>query len=312
MSIGNTHTANISLAIRGHKSCIFNERVYSVCSNHLSSNQELTIACTVVRDGLINISYLRFNIAPDLDVSHAAMCTFGSTLLLAIPSPEHPLEFFTFFPETTQLKEIQGPVVASRWGFSIIEVKPGIVLLSGGNYIKTCYLLDFTNKTVSETARLPFLASHMTLVKLSDDLIAAPTFALAEQFPTNKCLFYSVSTEIWYDQTLPIPEHIHYGTAVLSDQLLLLLTPRPQQKGVLEVRGYIYDHKTNAIYMLERPDFPSYCDPVVFIHSRRLYVIGGLQHGKVSTSVYDIDLAVFITGFKDQKLRSSLKEVFKV
>lgn len=312
MSIINTRTANISLAIRGHKSCALNGKVYSICSSHLSPKQELSIACTIVRDGLINVSYLRFNIASDLDVSFTAMCSFGSVLLLAIPSPEHPLEFFTFCPETSQLKGIQGPTIPSRWRFSIIEVKPNVVLISGGDYVRKCYLLDFANKTLSETARLPFVASDMTLVKLSDELIAAPTFAIAGQFPTNKCLFYSVSAGTWREQNLPIPEHVYYGTVALGDQLLLLLTPRAQQKGLLEFRGYIYNHKTNSTHKMERPDFPSYCDPVVFIYSGRLYVIGGLQNGKVSANVHDIDLTAFTTCFKGPELRSLLKETLGI
>lgn len=308
MTIITTRTVNISQAIRGHKSCMLNGKVYSICSNHLLATSELSIACIVARDSLLNVSYLRFNIATDLDVSSAAICRFGSVLLLAVPSPEHPLEFFTFCPETNQLKGIQGPALPSRWRFSIIEVRPNIVLLCGGDFVRKCYLLDFSKGTLSETARLPFVASSMTLVALGNELIAAPTFAVAGQFPTNKCLFYSISAGTWRVQSLPIPEHTHYGTVALTDQLLLLLTPRAQEKGLLEFRGYIYNHETRIAYKMERPDFPSYCDPVVFVHSGRLYVVGGLQNGKVSTNAHDLDLAALILCFKGTELRSLLKE----
>lgn len=312
MSIITTRTANIHSAIRGHKSCTLDGKVYSVCSNRLPITSELSIACTVARDGLLNVSYLRFNIATELDVSSAAICRFGTALLLAIPSVDRPLEFFTFCPESNQLKELRGPTVASRWRFSIIEVSPDIVLLCGGDFVRKCYLLDFTKRTLSETGKLPFVASSMTLVTLSNGLIAAPTCAVAGQFPTNKCLFYSVSTGTWRVQLLPIPEHVHYGVVVLADQLLLLLTPRAQQKGLLEFRGYVYNHKTNVVYRMERPDFPSYCDPVVFVNSGRLYVVGGMQNGKVSSTVHDITLTAFVTCFKNTELRSLLKEEFGV
>ncbi|EFO63905.1 Hypothetical protein GLP15_4956 [Giardia lamblia P15] len=310
MSIITARTANIHSAIRGHKSCTLDGRVYSVCSNRLSTTSELSIACTVARDGLLNISYLRFSIATDLDVSSAAICRFGTVLLLAIPSVDRPLEFFTFCPESSQLKEIRGPTIASRWHFSMIEVSPNIILLCGGDFVRKCYLLDFAKKTLSETDRLPFTASSMTLVILSSELVAAPTCAVAGQFPTNRCLFYSIPTGKWHIQILPIPEHIHYGVVVLADQLLLLLTPRAQQKGLLEFRGYTYNHRTNVVYRMERPDFPSYCDPVVFVNSGRLYVVGGLQDGRISSNVHDITLAAFVTCFKNTELRSLLKEEF--
>lgn len=109
------------------------------------------------RDGLLNVSYLRFNIATELDVSSAAICRFGTALLLAIPSVDRPLEFFTFCPESNQLKELRGPTVASRWRFSIIEVSPDIVLLCGGDFVRKCYLLDFAKRTLSETGSFHLL-----------------------------------------------------------------------------------------------------------------------------------------------------------